>query len=532
MSEETFVAAYRRHASTVPGRDDLEARRRFARQLLERALVAQQATARGLDTLPEVRAHVRRATDRAVRAAYLRQQIGDAIPPPTEAEVRAAFERVSARLRLQQIYAATQGEADSLYALVQRGASFDSLAQASMRRYGVPNPEAAGDMGWVTWNDLDEAPEDMAFALEPGEVSPPVASLRGWHLFRLNERTATVRLDADAYASQRERLAFELWQRRFDEASARHIRAVVEPHRLAIRLRPLAAVWAALAPLVPDRPTPASVALLTAETATLAPAELPRSTPVATVDGQVFTAGQLLDALPDIPLPFWQPNLRPALELAVRDSILAAVARQAQADTARSVRHARAEATTTARYYAALRAAADTLDRDHAKERLYVQAARRFTDPPTTTYRAYRFADSSAAWRAVRSAAALADTAAARAALRGATAEMTIETRTVTGDEAGALPVHTLPISGKAPVVAGPYPEGDAWVIVEPLRRVQSVQPFESVEAELDRLLPGALPALAHQSLLPPDYDPADVVLDDAVLRDALPFYYELGGTP
>ncbi|RMH56317.1 MAG: hypothetical protein D6685_13500, partial [Bacteroidetes bacterium] len=426
LTRDLFVQEYRRYASTAPVRDDLTARRTYARQMLERLIIAEQGREAGLDTLPEVRAYVEREVGRAMRRVYLEHQIGRTLPEPSEADVREAFRRANTRLNLQQIYAATRPEADSLYRLLRQGVPFDTLAVASMRRYGVPDPEAAGRMGWVTWNDMDLAPESTAYALSPGDIAPPVASLQGWHIFRLLDREERVVLDASTYQNQRERLRFEWRQRRFDEAATRHIRDVLLAHELAVRPAMLQALWSAIAPYLPDRP--ASVALVADELARLAPPTVPRSIPVAYVDGRPFTAGQFLDALPDIPLAYWQPDLRPALEMAVRDAILTEQARAMRADTARSVRLERQRALYVARYYAALQAAADTLDPGRARRLAYERwRDTQFLDHTRTTYRSYRFADSTTAWAALRRYQQTADWSAALAAV---SPPPVVETRT------------------------------------------------------------------------------------------------------
>jgi parvulin-like peptidyl-prolyl isomerase len=53
---------------------------------------------------------------------------------------------------------------------------------------------AGGDLGWLTRSQLPEEAADVAFALEPGAVSEPVALDDGYHLYRLIEK-ATRPLD-------------------------------------------------------------------------------------------------------------------------------------------------------------------------------------------------------------------------------------------------------------------------------------------------------------------------------------------------
>lgn len=521
LAQEVFAAEYRLYASRAPGRDDLARRADYARLMLERVLIAETARTAGLDTLGEVQAHVQRRTDWARRRHFLQTAIGDTIPEPTEAEVREAFRRTNTRLRLQQIYAPTQAAADSLRRLLAAGADFDALAAASMRRAGVPNPDSASYMGWVTWNDFDLAPEEVVFTLEPGAVSEPVASLMGWHIFRLHDREEQVRVDASAYQNVRDRLRFLQRQRRFDEASTRYLRAVLGEVDLAIYPRVLAQLWPAIAPYVPQGRDPYRVAAFNEAGDALVPEALTPTTPVATVDGRPFTVQQFLDGLPEVPHPDWRPDLRGALETTIRDSILTAVAVAHEADTARSVQREQLMAERSALYYAALRAVADTLDVQRARQTLYDRWKNAyFVASVQTAVRRTVFADSAAVWQALRRFQQHRDWGRALAEAE-ATPEVRVDT--VTAPEAA---IHDQPVStAERPLVTGPYPSEGGWEVREVTDRRRTYQPYEAdtVQTALDRLAQQQLPTLAHEALLPPGYDADAVVLDEEALRTALP---------
>ena len=80
-----------------------------------------------------------------------------------------------------------KNEIDSLYALLEKGASFEELCQAnsddlySREKGGILEPFSIGSR-------VEESFEKAAFALQPGEISEPVKSQVGWHIIKLVEK--------------------------------------------------------------------------------------------------------------------------------------------------------------------------------------------------------------------------------------------------------------------------------------------------------------------------------------------------------
>ncbi|MBL7191336.1 peptidylprolyl isomerase [bacterium] len=74
---------------------------------------------------------------------------------------------------------------NDLYNRIKSGASFEELA----RNYSQDaSSKKGGNLGWNKRGDFVPEFEETAFALTPGEVSPPIRSRFGYHLVKLNER--------------------------------------------------------------------------------------------------------------------------------------------------------------------------------------------------------------------------------------------------------------------------------------------------------------------------------------------------------
>ena len=129
---------------------------------------------------------------RAIAAAWMRDQIAEAIPHTTE------------QVHARQILLTNSEEAAQILARLQNGADFSALAAEY-------DPLAKGDLGWFPPGSLLDPQLDKAvFALQPGELTPILQSVAGYHIFQLIERDAQRPLDPSARLAL-QKLALQNW---------------------------------------------------------------------------------------------------------------------------------------------------------------------------------------------------------------------------------------------------------------------------------------------------------------------------------
>lgn len=122
----------------------------------------------------------RKALTRSLLAAWMRDQI--------TADVPLESEQILAR----QILVYTKAEADEVYAQLEAGNDFGNLAL----QY---NPLTGGNLLWFPRGYLpDNNLEEAVFNLQPGEYSPVIETLAGFHIVEVLERETNRPLDADA----------------------------------------------------------------------------------------------------------------------------------------------------------------------------------------------------------------------------------------------------------------------------------------------------------------------------------------------
>jgi hypothetical protein len=521
-----FRHEYIYFSTLAPFPDNEETREYYAKMMLERMIIADFGREASLDTLRQVRESVKRRKEMAMRRQYLNQMVRPEVAEPTEAEIREAFRRSNTKLNLQQIYATSKQDADSLYALLKQGYDFDRLAMESMQKAGVPDWQNAGHMGWVSFNDFDEDAEDAVFSLDRHEISWPIESLRGWHIFRVHDVVETVHFDQSTYQNARDNLKFTVFQRRFNEASARFIRDIVLQHDLAVDMMVLSVLWDKIQPALPREGTPIELARFNRDINFIKP-EIENSTPVAFVDGQPYTVGQFMAQMPDIPLEWIGRDFRHALEIAIRDSILASRAQhEIQADTAPEVIRDRKFAEYAGLYYATLQHASDTLNLARLPSKYYEHWKDEvFVDYRTSWYVQYNFADSLTAVTVIRDFKQTGDWQKTLDSLPEGS--FTFEQKMATTRDETLLPVHRLPVNDPSTPakITGPFARAN-WAVIKTERRETTYKPFEAVEEDVAQLLHDRKIYVVHRELLDnKNFSTEQVTLNREMLNSILPFY-------
>jgi len=146
----------------------------------------------------------------SIRSALLTAKIRDQV-------IAAVPDRVE-QVHARHILVSTEAEAQQILEQLAAGVDFGELAFNHSR--DVSTRELGGDLGWFTREQLTEpVVAETAFALQPGEVSGPVASGLGYHIIQTLERVPDRPLDDMARATLYE-LTFERWrQSLWDQAN-------------------------------------------------------------------------------------------------------------------------------------------------------------------------------------------------------------------------------------------------------------------------------------------------------------------------
>ncbi len=152
---------------------------------IDRYAVVEIARERGWTTDPEAATERARIERKALMEEYQRRFVHDQVRVG-EAELRDLYLRMNTRVRASHLYARNRAEADSLYARLQAGTSFEALAEATFTDPTLRSN--GGDVGYFTVDEMDIAFEDRAFRMRVGEVSEPVQTASGYSIIKVTDR--------------------------------------------------------------------------------------------------------------------------------------------------------------------------------------------------------------------------------------------------------------------------------------------------------------------------------------------------------
>lgn len=169
--------------------EEFRAKRDALDSLIDYKLMVKGAYDAGLDRDNEVNELVNSEKSGFMFDELYRQEIVPIISV-SDKEVDEFYDKMKVEYHLAHILVATEREADSVAAELQKGVDFGSIARAVS--LDQASAVKGGDLGFVSWAaDVDKAFHNAAFSLSVGQTSKPVKSAYGWHVIRMLETRDT-----------------------------------------------------------------------------------------------------------------------------------------------------------------------------------------------------------------------------------------------------------------------------------------------------------------------------------------------------
>ncbi len=168
---------------------DSTKRRVLVEFLVENTLFAKAAEAEKLSEGPSFESRMRYWRNRALRDAYFDSKINSAI---SEAAAKTFYDdqvkaiKPKEEVQARHILVESEDQAKELKKKVEGGADFAALAKEHSKDPGTKDD--GGMLGYFSAGQMVPQFEQAAFALQKGQVSPPVKSQFGWHIIKLEDR--------------------------------------------------------------------------------------------------------------------------------------------------------------------------------------------------------------------------------------------------------------------------------------------------------------------------------------------------------
>jgi peptidyl-prolyl cis-trans isomerase C len=161
-------------------------------RLVERELLIQEATRRGIDKSPEFTERLQKIRGDLLADSLISNELKT--HPVTDADIKTAYDGWAAQMKqgkdihVRQIVLGDKPEADKIAAQLKKGGNFEALAKAHSK-----DPNAKQNGGDLGWENTTRLTPDLAAVLKPlgkGQVSAPVQSGPYWFIFKVEDMRA------------------------------------------------------------------------------------------------------------------------------------------------------------------------------------------------------------------------------------------------------------------------------------------------------------------------------------------------------
>lgn len=155
--------------------------------LINLEVISQAAVKSGLDKQPETAQQIELARQSVLAGAFVQDYAKS--HPISETELKQEYETLKKRLgdkeyKLSNIQVETEDEAKAVAAELKKGAKFAKVAKAKSKDQG--SKDSGGDIGWTIPANLGAVGEAV-LKLGKGQVTGPVQTQYGWHIFKLED---------------------------------------------------------------------------------------------------------------------------------------------------------------------------------------------------------------------------------------------------------------------------------------------------------------------------------------------------------
>ena len=191
-------------------------------RMIDHQAVVMMARRKGLEDNPQVKRDIQAAVERVLEGALLSEE---ATPKVTEQAIQARYNRqygnrrATEEVRARHILVPTEADARKVIDDLQKGADFATLAKLVSKD---PDASKGGDIGFFRREQVWPGFADVAFALQPGQVSPsPIRNEFGWHVIKVEERRLVAPPSySDVHDTLRQEIIGQAVQQTIDQARA------------------------------------------------------------------------------------------------------------------------------------------------------------------------------------------------------------------------------------------------------------------------------------------------------------------------
>ncbi len=304
--------------------DSRKLREDFLDEMIQNKLFAAEAKKLGLEKDELITSKIDSYRKKVLREAHFDKQIKSKISI-SEKEIEEAYSFLQEERKISHLFVPTKVKADSIYSLLERGTSWDSLAKNVFKDSLLSRN--GGDLGWVYWDQLDYELSMVAYKLKPGVYSKPVKSGFGYHIIKVTDYKKKPMITRSEYELHRRKARTILQYKIGDERAAEYINKLAKSAKIEIYPEVFRFVYNQLNEKFKRKPTqfnPMSDIQLTDSEIKSIKTNLwdERTRVLAKVNGSNFTIGDLLSYINYVPYEVIYTSTKATIDYALRDYLI------------------------------------------------------------------------------------------------------------------------------------------------------------------------------------------------------------------
>lgn len=169
-------------AADSSARPDTANLRRYVDKTVDRVLSEILAEAEIKDLEPARFDRVQEFNEKTWVDVLRQEEFGSAYHP-SERDLKAAWEKLGRRLHLRYMLLGSEAEANEIRGALEQGAVFAKIAE--QRSQDAESRSKGGDLGFVSYLDMDPLGRDEIFSLPVGGISKPIPWGAGYQIFQV-----------------------------------------------------------------------------------------------------------------------------------------------------------------------------------------------------------------------------------------------------------------------------------------------------------------------------------------------------------
>ena len=325
-----FKIAYQQLIKSPNVFDSKQLRENFLDQLIQWRLLSDEAKKKGFDKNELLAYKINSFRDKCLRDAHFEKVIRPKIQVE-EKDVEEAYLYTQEERRISHLFTPRKSMADSLYSMLQKGASFDSLAKICFNDTALANH--GGDLGWLGWDQFEYDLAMTAFRQPVNKFSAPIKSSYGYHILKVTDFRKRPMITRQEYELHRRKAKYLLEYKIGDKLAYEYIDKMIKNDRIKIYPQIISVIEQKLADKFKRKPGQYNqmfeVQLKDEEIKTIETNLWDeRKTVMAVINGKNLTIGDFIGYLSFVPYQIFSNGMKQTLNCVIRDYLITQEAKQ------------------------------------------------------------------------------------------------------------------------------------------------------------------------------------------------------------